>query len=52
MTDEKEQNDQCAVPEISRFAFAMFDVLGFAHWVETEQETGSDLDISVVVARL
>ncbi len=25
------------VPEISRFAFAMFDVLGFSAWVETEE---------------
>jgi hypothetical protein len=36
MTDEKELNDQCTTPEISRFACAMFDVLGFSHWVETD----------------
>jgi hypothetical protein len=36
MTDEEEQGDQRAVPEISRFAFAMFDVLGFSQWVESE----------------
>lgn len=36
MTDAQDDSDQSAAPEISRFAFAMFDVLGFSHWVETE----------------
>lgn len=36
MADEKDQCDKCATPEISRFAFAMFDVLGFSRWVENE----------------
>lgn len=36
MTDEENLSDQRASPNISRFAFAMFDVLGFSRWVETE----------------
>lgn len=36
MTDNEDQKCESAAPQISRFAFAMFDVLGFSRWVETE----------------
>ena len=36
MTDNEDQKREPAAPQISRFAFAMFDVLGFSRWVETE----------------
>ena len=36
LPDDEDQSGQVTAPEISRFAFAMFDVLGFSHWVETE----------------
>lgn len=36
MTDDEDQRCDPAASQISRFAFAMFDVLGFSHWVETE----------------
>lgn len=33
MTQEKATNAEVPKPEISRFAFAMFDVLGFSEWI-------------------
>lgn len=36
MTDDEDQRCDPAASQISRFAFAMFDVLGFSRWVETE----------------
>jgi hypothetical protein len=36
MIGEEDHSNQSNAPEISRFAFAMFDVLGFSRWVETE----------------
>jgi len=36
MTDQEDQKFESAAPKISRYAFAMFDVLGFSRWVETE----------------
>ena len=36
MSGEEEKETQPAIPVISRFAFAMFDVLGFSQWLENE----------------
>lgn len=36
MTGEEDHSNQSNTPENSRFAFAMFDVLGFSRWVENE----------------
>ena len=35
MSHDRKSQGQPAAPEISRFAFVMFDVLGFSAWVET-----------------
>ena len=36
MTDVHDRSRDLGSPQISRFAFAMFDVLGFSKWVEAE----------------
>lgn len=36
MAHEEDATDETQSPQISRYAFAMFDVLGFSKWVETE----------------
>jgi hypothetical protein len=36
MAHEDDPTDETHSPQISRYAFAMFDVLGFSNWVETE----------------
>lgn len=35
MSSDPDDQDTGSAPEIGRFAFAMFDVLGFSNWVET-----------------